>query len=64
MLGCRGGMCGKTGKVFYKTGNLGDRSSTPGLRLWQRVREDVVVRSLVSSSECVWARRPVSTHYS
>lgn len=21
-------MCGKTGKVFYKMGNLGDRSST------------------------------------
>lgn len=26
--GKKSGMCGKTGKVFYKMGNLGDRSST------------------------------------
>jgi len=26
--GVKGGMCGKTGKVFYKMGNLGCRSST------------------------------------
>lgn len=35
--GGAGGMCGKTGKVFYKMGNLGDRGFNMVLRLWQCV---------------------------
>lgn len=42
-------MCGKTGKVFYKMGNLGDKSSTSGLGFENRWSH----ASLVGSAECV-----------